>query len=247
MGEVTMARDDEDAVHKVDTVPPPDGDSDAYSAETKVGPVTQDAWAELIRKAAEEGERNAKSGPASSARPRADRAPPSTRDAAPTSSVKANATDNDVEKPLPRIYSEEDDADDAATVLGSAAKPVQIPPAQAAPGHVTRSASPLAAPFGANPTVTPSSTPHVWPPLAAPGLQQTAVPFAASRPPVAPSEPARVSGSISHAPRPLAFPPGDPAVPVPIPRAPPRTGFIVIVAVCMAIFVIGVVAYVTSR
>lgn len=46
-----MAQNDdsnEDAVYKVDTVPPPDGDDDAYSAPTKVGALASAVVNELI-------------------------------------------------------------------------------------------------------------------------------------------------------------------------------------------------------
>lgn len=45
--------DDDGKIHKLDTVPPPAGESDAYNAPTKVGPVSSNAWADLIREAAE--------------------------------------------------------------------------------------------------------------------------------------------------------------------------------------------------
>lgn len=38
----------DDAVYKVDTVPPPDGDDDAYSAPTRVGPMAATVVNELI-------------------------------------------------------------------------------------------------------------------------------------------------------------------------------------------------------
>lgn len=38
----------EDAVYRVDTVPPPDGDDDAYSAPTRVGPMAATVVNELI-------------------------------------------------------------------------------------------------------------------------------------------------------------------------------------------------------
>lgn len=38
----------DDAVYKVDTVPPPDGDDDAYSAPTKIGPMASAVVNELI-------------------------------------------------------------------------------------------------------------------------------------------------------------------------------------------------------
>ncbi len=39
---------DDGKIFKVDTVPPPDGESDAYSAPTRVGPINADEWAALM-------------------------------------------------------------------------------------------------------------------------------------------------------------------------------------------------------
>ncbi len=43
----------EDGIYKVDTVPPPDGEDDAYGAPTKVGPLTQAAIADMMRDTSE--------------------------------------------------------------------------------------------------------------------------------------------------------------------------------------------------
>lgn len=39
---------DDNKIHKVDTVPPPAGESDAYNAPTRVGALDADTWAELM-------------------------------------------------------------------------------------------------------------------------------------------------------------------------------------------------------
>lgn len=43
-----LAEANEDAIHRIDTVPPPDGEDDAYSAETKVGPLSRAMVQELM-------------------------------------------------------------------------------------------------------------------------------------------------------------------------------------------------------
>lgn len=45
--------EDAESIYKVDTVPPPDGDDDAYSAATKVGPLSTAQVAELMRGSAD--------------------------------------------------------------------------------------------------------------------------------------------------------------------------------------------------
>ena len=49
-----LAEATEDTIYKIDTVPPPDGEDDAYSAETKVGPLSRAMVKELMD-AAESG------------------------------------------------------------------------------------------------------------------------------------------------------------------------------------------------
>ena len=108
----------EDAIHRVDTVPPPPGEGDAYSAPTTVGPVN-DAVIEAMRKAGvpedliPQSQRAPTSGPASGSRP-----------IVPTAALEA-APPADV----PRVYDSGEDEDDAPTILHpSAAKiPLAIP------------------------------------------------------------------------------------------------------------------------
>jgi hypothetical protein len=138
--------DDEASIFKVDTVPPPDGDGDAYNAPTKVGPVSSEAWVELIRKADAEGERNAEadrqlaeSGPSSkppiskSQAKATDAAPPASK---PEATVKSAAPPAAAPPPppaaaagpanddIPKVYNEESDESNMATLLHPRAKDV---------------------------------------------------------------------------------------------------------------------------
>jgi hypothetical protein len=125
--------DDASEIHRVDTVPPP-ADGDAYSAPTKVGPVTNEAWKELIRQANEEGNRNEEAAAASQRSPSSAKAPFSSRQPpisgskpissrapissqAPSSSPSSTASED-----IPRVYAEDDDEEAAATLLHHRAK-----------------------------------------------------------------------------------------------------------------------------
>ncbi len=97
----------EPAIHKVDTVPPPAGEDDAYSAPTRVGSMAAAAVEELMRQAektAGERPRSAQSTTQSTA--------PSTPPVSPAASRS---------HPPPRVY--EDDVDDDATVVNPNARP----------------------------------------------------------------------------------------------------------------------------
>jgi hypothetical protein len=50
-----MADDDDEGIHRVDTVPPPDGEGDAYNAPTRVGAGPPEAVLESLRQAAATG------------------------------------------------------------------------------------------------------------------------------------------------------------------------------------------------
>jgi hypothetical protein len=127
--------DDEASIFKVDTVPPPDGDGDAYNAPTKVGPVTSEAWVELVKKADAEGERNAEamrqfaeSGPSSKpptaksvAKSKDSGAPGSTPSSKPAAVTPAAAPSDDL---IPKVYNEESDESNMATLLHPRAKDV---------------------------------------------------------------------------------------------------------------------------
>jgi hypothetical protein len=117
----------EGQLYRVETVPPPAGEDDAYSAPTKVGPVG-DAFVQNLMKEAEQ--RNAALARKDDAKPASEKKPAA--DGAP-SSKRPNVEPSPVSKPpvsaggteLPRIYDEEEE--DAATKLSPKAKPPVIP------------------------------------------------------------------------------------------------------------------------
>lgn len=216
-----------DSIHKVDTVPPPEGDGDAYNAATKVGPVSQDAWAELIRKANEEGERNAAaSGPSS--RPFG---PPSSTKPAPVSTKPTSASQPAIgpNEPLPRVYDEADE-DDAATKLNDSA----------------RDRHGLAVP----PSMQPAPPPPV--PARAPVIEHVAGPSVA-RAAVASVPPSIATASVpptsQRIVRPLAFQPGDPAMPPPVAEPSLLDGrtLVITAVICVIVFLAGVGVFVFAR
>ncbi len=54
-----MASDDEDGIFKVETVPPPEGESDVYNAPTKVGVLAGSLVEEIVQQARRQAELNA--------------------------------------------------------------------------------------------------------------------------------------------------------------------------------------------
>ena len=116
--------DDDGAIFKVDTVPPPAGDGDAYNAPTKVGPVSAEAWVELIKQADAEGKKSVEAdkllGDASpnSQRPKTTSTP---AEAPPSSKKPAPAPPSDDEA-VPKLFDEDVDESNAATLLHSHAK-----------------------------------------------------------------------------------------------------------------------------
>lgn len=146
MADADEKSDDEGSIFKVDTVPPPAGDGDAYNAPTKVGPVSAEAWVELMKqadatakKASDAQESLEDAGPHS--RPPNSRQPASVPKPAPASggatsasaasASAASSTTNDDAPPastqpppgdVPRVYDSEDSDENAATMLNPNAK-----------------------------------------------------------------------------------------------------------------------------
>jgi hypothetical protein len=58
-----MSSNDEDGIYKIDTVPPPAGENDAYSAPTRVGPMASAVVEEIIAQAKREAQEAASSRP----------------------------------------------------------------------------------------------------------------------------------------------------------------------------------------
>lgn len=247
--------DDEDQIHRVDTVPPPDGEGDAYSAATRVGPMADAVVKEMMHaaglKAAELRARSdKKSEIASEARAASDSAKPAPPSAPPRPSAsrpaaapqvrvdaRAELADEatDADASIPRTYAEDEETDNAETMLSPMAKPPSLPHAP----HVPR-APMQTLPLGAS----------LARPVTAP------VPFT---PPLFPSQrPARTSGAApdvtagtadmaSAAPAPYPAPPWERSA-MQAPKAPllgPRS--IVVLAVCGSIFVIGLLMFLVSR
>ncbi|MBN9159810.1 MAG: hypothetical protein BGO98_32670 [Myxococcales bacterium 68-20] len=153
---------DDGKIHKVDTVPPPAGESDAYNAPTRVGVISSDAWAELIeaaqRRDAEDAAKAKSAGLPATPAPAATRLP-----------AEASAVPPTLEE-LPRLSSDDDDdaawIDEnlaseqiarsiAASISQPAAAPIEPPaplstaqptPASTAPPIPASTAQPAAAP-----------------------------------------------------------------------------------------------------
>jgi hypothetical protein len=156
--------EDEKEIFRVDTVPPP-ADGDAYSAPTKVGPVSQDAWKELIQKANAEGDRNEEAAASQRSPPSARgplSKPPSSQSvlSRPPPSRPAPVED------IPRVYNDDGDGDDdedaAATLLHPRSQPNPSAPEMAElpltsappPPSVPSKREPPSFPFGP-PVFTP--------------------------------------------------------------------------------------------
>ncbi len=144
-------------IHKMDTVPPPDGGDDAYNAPTKVGALAPDAWAQLMRDSEQGGEAPAAGSGAAGAsvkpnkppppRPAAPKAPPSAPafGKSPSSASNRAVTPGSASSPdvasdvVPRVSSAEDDEADAeetnspTQVLNEPHADVAAPPAPVSP------------------------------------------------------------------------------------------------------------------
>jgi hypothetical protein len=235
-----MSDDDKDeAIYRVETVPPPAGESDAYNAPTKVGPMAAAVVEEMMhaavrkstelsqradeKKAAMEGQAAkataaakpsapAKSDPGGTRAPSSGVSPASTKAPEPVSrpptSTRADAASPSKKPgglqgsgysfgpaelihdapssapskpaaPPPRVYEDEDEDDNAATMLSPAAKAPVVEPIAPLPPRVPR--MPSAAPQASN-NATPSPTPAFTPPAAAPIVSALPSPFAVAQP-----------------------------------------------------------------
>lgn len=220
------AKDGEPSIYKVDTVPPPAGDSDAYNAPTRVGPASIAEWADLVKRADDEGKKLAEEIENSPASARLKRPPASTP--SPTSSP--GSSKRPVEPPpveVPKIYSDDgEENEDAATLLRSDG-PFSDFPAKLAAAAASASAAPPAAPA---PTV---KTPPMPTPVAVSAPPATAAPAPSFAPPQA----------MAVAPPTPMFAPPSPSVPD---AAQPTVGrpLWIVFAVCAAIFVCGLLLFV---
>lgn len=126
-------KEEHNTVHKVDTVPPPPGEDDAYNAPTRIGPMAEVAVQEMMRQA-----RAAEETAAQSARPPVSRPPraPSTKPPPPSPRRAEELSSDNLVDDLgsrpdaapPRIYADEDEAEeeDAETRLHASAKPPPV-------------------------------------------------------------------------------------------------------------------------
>jgi hypothetical protein len=193
---------DDDKIHKVETIPPPAGESDAYNAPTKVGPMAAAIVEEMMhaaeRKAADlsklaeqkKAEKAVREQRAVEAKARAviENTPP--KAATPTRSNRPKPVQAlPSPAPPPRMYEdEEEDDDDAETLLSKAAKPPILPPlppaarsAPALPPHAT----PLQSAPRINPApVAPVPAPPIAPVPAPPIALEPPTPIASEPPPL---------------------------------------------------------------
>jgi hypothetical protein len=123
-----MTNDDkEEKLYKVDTVPPPAGESDAYNAPTKVGPMAASVVAEMMKSAVE-------APPTSQPKPTPfgqNEAPTSQRARLAEAAAAAGGSVPAAEVPrLYDVYESQEDAeeDKAATMVSTLAKPPLVTP-----------------------------------------------------------------------------------------------------------------------
>lgn len=191
----------EGGVYRVETVPPPAGEDDAYSAPTKVGPVgdafvqslMKDAEhrnAELARKDGQNRKDQAKKQPQESA-PTSKRA--GAEESPPSSKVPVSAGGT----PLPRIYDEADDGDgdgDAATKLSPMAKPPEMPHRPMGlqvPSDTSKGPAPSQVPVPPPPgDLLRQYAPELAPPSSSAPLPRSAPPADSPLPPLTPPTPA---------------------------------------------------------
>lgn len=183
---------DDDGIHRMDTVPPPDGEGDAYNAATRVGPMADAVVKEMMHaaglKAAEMSERAAGKAKAAG---KASTSTPPVAAAAPAVEERASSTGPVARTPI---------ASAASAVSAGSAASAAVP----APAGV---AAPAAAPAAAAAVAKPAR-----PPAAATAKAVVAAPGAAGAPPAPPRPvaPARPAPPIKATP---------PAPPVPAPKA----------------------------
>lgn len=167
-------KEEDDSIHRVDTIPPPDGEGDAYNAPTKVGPMADSVMKEMLHaaelKAAELAQRSSDKMDAVKAKQKEEGAaaaaaasekPPATSEkppvsAPPVSSSKglvaaASARDGALARPA-RSPSSSPIKPSPAT----APKPPAVPASPAVPATKAAAASPAAS---ASPSASPSGAP----------------------------------------------------------------------------------------
>lgn len=223
-----MPSDDEDGIFKVETVPPPEGESDVYNAPTRVGALAGSIVEEIVQQARRQAEQSAQSRMASSGSASGAEDEPAVLDpmklraleelaARPEIALRPPAVPNDLAPITPRVEPPPPSAPPASHAFT---------PAPSAPP------SPSAAPFPSPPPTalpSPSAGPSAAPPLMH----------------VEPSPQAPLNGMID-APRaePLAVPPSlnaerSPASPSPA-RKSSRLSTLIILALVLLCLAFGV-------
>lgn len=100
-------QDDEGALYKVDTVPPPDGESDAYNAPTRIGPLAASVVAEMMS-GAERAAFESNQAVAKAPKPKGEPEPASAR-AAASAEPLALETKGPTGGPMPSFVDDDDD------------------------------------------------------------------------------------------------------------------------------------------
>lgn len=158
------ADDSDGGIFKVDTVPPPAGESDAYNAPTKIGPMAASVVKEMMhaaeRKAVELSQRaDAAASTAKTQPPPAQKAvlplsKPASQGGQPHEDELLEELSRSPPAPIPRLHEDEDDEDNAATMLSLSAKaPLAVavaqPGARALPPEPSQTPAPNSMPVPA--------------------------------------------------------------------------------------------------
>ena len=215
-------KEDGPAIYRVETIPPPDGEDDAYSAPTKVGPMADAAVRELMqaaeRRAAELSARLAEKKAASAAAAKVASSLPTPMSVKPTGVAQTPASSK---PPATAPASSPAPSSGSGSGSGAAASSTAPPsPRPAATGPVSgRSPAPPIGPVGRSvPSAAPTSAkpPTMAPrPAAIPRVDAAAVPAPPALP-VMTIEPAALA-ALTAEPLPPAASPSESA-----PNTPPR-------------------------
>lgn len=178
-------KEDASEVYKVDTVPPPP-DSDAYSAPTKVGEISQATWSAMLRATTSETKLAAVGDPQSG--------PPASSSGPPISGSRSSSSSPAPSKPqpvdlppnsVPQMYADEDgDEENQATLLHPNTKRFSVPQPSLPPLFTSRPPAP---------TPTPTQPPAV-PELSVTATDGASWPFAPAL--IAPSQPTDMRRAI---------------------------------------------------
>ena len=260
--------EDDDAIHRVDTVPPPAGEGDAYSAATKVGPMAEAIVKEMMHAAgvkaavlrARSDEKSATASEARAAeasRPAARSASAQSASARPTAprpagvrvDARAELVDGlkETDASVPLTYADDDevpltyaDDDEEEDNAETMLSPAAKPPSLPHPPHVPRAQMQTLplAPPLPLPAEVPVPTPPTYPSKPSYPSQPSAH---GERAPTATAQPAGMR-LVTH-----SEPPREPSV-MPASKAPVMARMtLIVLAVCGTIFVVGLIMFLRSR